>query len=777
VLRLLKKILGMGMPSRSTAPAGKQSGQGAAKGNDGMRKNSFFRNCLVSSGSLTAMMICASAAHAAAAAEMAAPAAATVTTSAAAAAAAPSVTPETDEVPGIVVTAQRRQQSLQDVPLAVSAVSGDSATAMGITDVQSIQAVAPSLEFPRYFNNATPALRGVGTNAAIGAQESVVALYVDDVYIASPAATTFSFNNIEQIAVLKGPQGTLFGRNAMAGVLQITTRDPQQDTRIDAELGYANYDTVSGSLYATTGIAPNLAADIALTGSHQGDGWGKNLATGKDAFRERYWAGRSKWVLDLDRTKLTLTLDYTKNIYNAGIAMRPVKGAQFPNGQVYEGYYNIRELPEGEANTRQGGVSLKVEHDLGWAQLNNVAAWRKVKSHTIADEDQSTAYSQDVWYDDNRETFTDELHLASPDSQSDLQWIAGLFYLYDKPYLNLAVLGDAVAPLQSIEQTIHWHNESYAAFAQATWAFLPTWHLTGGVRYTYDKTRFSGVTASPADDLLIDRGGQKAHFDNFTYKAALQKDFSRDVMGYVSYSTGYKSGIFNFSDYHAAPVKPEELDALEAGLKTELFDRQLRLNITGFYYWYKNLQVSTLVESEGRTLTTLQNAASARNKGIEVEAEWVPVRHLSIHGSLAYMHSRFNDFPDATLSSPLPGGGNATYAGSAKGFETPHSPDFTSSIGADYTMELASGDLTLATNYNYNGGFAWDADNRLRQHPYHLVNASGSWAPSSGVWDVRLWVKNLLGEKYSVYTTANIVGDEETPAAPRTYGVTARVHF
>lgn len=678
-------------------------------------------------------------------------------------------------VQDIVVTATRRKESLQTVPLAVSAVSGDVAKSMGINDVQSIQAIAPSLEFPRYFNNATPALRGVGTNAAIGAQESVVALYIDDVYIASPAATTFSFNNIEQVAVLKGPQGTLFGRNAMAGVIQITTRDPGHD-RFDASLGLANYNTISGSLYASKRLTDTLSADIALTGSHQGDGWGTNFETGRDVFKEKYWAARSKWILDLTGTRFTLAFDYTRNVYNAGIAMRPVEGALFPNGQRYEGYYNIRELPEGRADTRQGGISLKVEHDFGWARVVNIAAWRKVKSHTIADEDQSTVFSQDVFYDDNRETFTDELHLNSPDSNS-LKWIVGLFYLRDRPKLNLSVRGDAVAPLPSIVQVVNWKNESYAAFGQATWTFAPGWHLTGGARYTYDKTRFSGVTSSPEIGLVLDTGAQRASFDRFTYKGSLQKDLTRDIMAYVSYSTGYKSGIYNFADYHAAPVNPETLDALEAGVKTELFDRHLRFNVTGFYYWYKNLQVSTLVESGGRTLTTLQNAASARNKGIEVEAELVPVQHLTLHGALTYMHSRFSDFPDATLSQPLPGGGNATVAGSAKGLETPHSPDFTSNVGLSYVVPTDQGNFTLAANYNFNGGFAWDADNRLRQHPYHLVNASLLWQSAEKGVDMQLWVKNLLQQKYSVYTTANIVGDEETPAAPRSFGITGGIHF
>jgi iron complex outermembrane receptor protein len=246
--------------------------------------------------------------------------------------------PQGSGVGEIVVTAQRRAESSQRVPLSVTAVSADVAKAVGVTDIVSLQSVVPGLEFPRLFNSTTPTLRGVGTNFAIGAQESVVATYVDDVYIAAPAAATFSFNNISQVAVLKGPQGTLFGRNAMGGVVQITTRTPSQQMHLDAVAGYGNFDTVSGSLYLTGGITPTLAADISLVGSHQGDGWGRNLATGKDAFKEWYWGARSKWLWSLGDTKVTFAADFTRNRFSSGVAMRPVEGALFPKWQTYEGF-------------------------------------------------------------------------------------------------------------------------------------------------------------------------------------------------------------------------------------------------------------------------------------------------------------------------------------------------------------------------------------------------------------------------------------------------------
>lgn len=200
----------------------------------------------------------------------------------------------------ITVTANKRGEPMQNVPVAVTAISSSLATAVGITDVSSIQTAVPGLQIPRLYNAATPALRGIGTGFAVGPQESVVAFYLDDVYISSPAATTFALNNISQVEVLKGPQGTVFGRNAMAGVINITTRSPGPDTVVDASVGYANYNTVSGSFYGSAPLTSTLGVDLAVSASKQNDGWGKNLYDGSDVFKEKFISARSKIVFDPD---------------------------------------------------------------------------------------------------------------------------------------------------------------------------------------------------------------------------------------------------------------------------------------------------------------------------------------------------------------------------------------------------------------------------------------------------------------------------------------------
>jgi iron complex outermembrane receptor protein len=679
------------------------------------------------------------------------------------------------QIEEIVVTANKRKELLQEVPIAVTAITAQTAAAIGITDVNTIQVAVPGLQFPRLFSGSSPALRGVGTSLGVGGQENVVPIYIDDVYIPSPSATTFSFNNIQQVEVLKGPQGTLFGRNAMAGVINIRTPQPSFEPKARLTVGYGNYQTYSGDFYGSYGFNDVLAADLAVTADKQADGWGKNLFNGHDVFTERNFAVRSKWLIKPDdRTAITLVGDYVSSRYQSGIAMRPVRGALFPNGQVYEGYYNVRANHDSYVRSRQGGVSAKVERDLGFADLISITAWRRSHGFSFGDTDQSVAEAQFTPSHDNVDSFSQELRLVSKTS-GKLRWLAGLFYFHDLSDFRFSVSGSLVGGLTLSEQ-FKQSITSYAGFGQATYDLPAGFHLTGGLRYTSDKLRKVAWRTLPPVLSQVETGHERQ--DAWTYKVNLAKDLAPDVSAYVGYSTGYKGGIYNIAVLEAPAVKPEKLESLEAGVKSELFDRRLRLNLAAYHYKYRNMQVTSLTrDPSGFTSSSLQNAASAKNTGFEADFEAQPTRALTLRGGVAFMRSRFTEFPDATISVPLPSGGNLTVPGSAKGLATPHAPRFSGSLSADYRIETAAGDFTPTVSYSHTSAFAWDADNRLKQHAYDLVNASVAWTPEGEAWRVTAWVKNLTQAKYSIYTTANVIGDEESPAPPRTYGLTVAHDF
>ena len=679
-------------------------------------------------------------------------------------------------VQDLVVTANKRKESLQNVPIVVTAVTAQKAAAVGVTDISSLQTTVPGLQFPRLFSGSSPALRGVGSSFGIGGEENEVALYIDDVYIASAsAASALNFNSIDQIEVLYGPQGTLFGRNAMAGVINISTRAPMQDPKADLTLGYANYETFSGSFYGNLPISDKVATNLAISADDQVHGWGKNLYTGKDAFTDKSVSVRNKWLITPDDdTTITLIADYSRSRYDEGIAMRPVEGALFPNGQVFQGFYNVNQDVTSYVDTQQGGVSGKIDRDLGFANLISITAWRKSRAFNNADEDQTVEPSQYISIPDNVESISEELRLVSK-STGRLQWLAGFFYFHDNASLPLMDTGTALGGLTLNESFVQKIN-SYAGFGQATYALGAGFRLTLGARFTYDELSKNGhETIAP----ILDLSASGSTTENaFTYKVNLEKDLTPNIRAYVGYSTGFKGGIYNDADITAPAVKPETLKDIEGGLKSELFDNRLRLNASVYHYAYENLQVTSLTRAAtGQTSSALENAASATNTGFELSFEAMPTSALNLSGGIEVMHSRFSSFPDATLSIPLPAGGNTTISGSAKGFMVPHSPDFSGNLTIQYRAETAAGMFIYSLNGSYESPFAWDADNRLKQKAYGLLSGSIEWLPTDDHWSLKLWAKNITDTQYSIYTTANVVGDEESPAPPRTFGVSVTRHF
>lgn len=682
----------------------------------------------------------------------------------------------------ILVTAQRREEGAQDVPVSLSVVSESMTKALGISDTSSLQAAVPGLQFTRSLNSATPTLRGIGTNPNIQTgDEPTIATYVDGVYLSAPSAAIFSFNNIKQIEVLKGPQGTLFGRNATGGVIQIITKDPQHDLGGNFEFGYSNYDTISANAYLTGGLGDDVAADLAVYYSDQGDGWGKNLFDGRDVFKTKEYGARTKWVFTPgDNTKITISGDYNYGHTDVGVKTHPYPGTFYLDGATtYAGFYNVDLDYTGYAKTRQIGGSIKLEQDLSWAKLVSISAYRNVKSFVGKDGDQTPLPLLEIDVPAKAKTFTQEVQLLSqPDSA--IQWIIGAYYLRDISKFDTIHASGLALQAQGLQYfTINnkqW-SSSYAAFGQATAEVLPNTNLTLGARYTVDRRHAKGVQDS--DVGVLAAGDDKAKFPKVTWKAALDHHFGENILGYASYSRGFKSGVYNLISPGSDVVKPEVLDAVEVGVKTDLFDNKVRFNIAGYYNWFKNLQVSVIKASTA----SLINAASSKSYGLDVDLQVAPTRNFRIMAAASYIHSIFSKFEGAQVTTPN-GHGNTIADCDANpddcdvsGNDTPRAPKWTANLSGQYTINRDEGDYTLSLGYYYNDGYFWEAENRIRNPSYHLVNGSISYEAAESGLTARLWVKNLLKEKYYIFSASSAVGDEGSPAAPRTYGITLGYHF
>jgi iron complex outermembrane receptor protein len=679
----------------------------------------------------------------------------------------------------IVVTAQRRSENLQSVPITVNAVSGDQLGAEGVPDLQSLQIAVPGLYVENSNGSAIPILRGVGSTAVGPGIESPIAIYVDGVYYGASTGQLFSLNNIAQIEVLKGPQGTLFGRNATGGLVQINTRTPQQDFTGDVQVSYGNYDTTNENFYLTGGLAPNIAADLAVQYTHQGQGYGRDLTTGEDIYRT---AGefdvRSKWLFTPTQgTRITLSMDY-ENSRNSQLAFRLLPGTTpgLLTGPAYGGSPWDTEGTQPFEVAGNGGASIHFEQDLGFARFESITAYRKTSINKGLDLDATAADFETATVAEQDDQLSEEIHILSRDD-SRVKWQAGAYY-YDadgrytpvNEVLSSSPAENPLYPLGAASIISSEKTRSIAGFAQATTEILPKTNLTLGARYTEESHHITGAESAELIDgtslgtlATTDEGKT---FSKATYRAAVDRKLTDDVMAFTSFNTGFKSGGFSPSVLGAPGFLPETLNAYETGIKTDMLSHTLRLNLSLFDYSYKNIQVEEL---QTGTIGVI-NGAGARVYGADLDTQFRATNQLTLTGGLEYLHARYTSFPDAPFG--VPGGGVTLINASAAGHALPVAPNVTLDLGANYTVPLPLGSLQLNALYAYNSGYFVEPDNNIHQSAFNQVNASMRWYAAGNHLSVSLWGKNLTNAAFftAAFTYQN--GNEAAGyAPPRTFGV------
>lgn len=690
----------------------------------------------------------------------------------------------------IVVTAQRRSENLQRVPIAVTVATGDQLARGGVSGVQNLEIAAPSVKVQSVNGYVLPIIRGIGSRATGAGIENPVAIYVDGVYFSSSAGVPFSFNNIEQVEVLKGPQGTLFGRNATGGLIQIRTKDPSHDTSAYADLTYGNYQTGKLGLYATTGLTANLAADIAFEGSTQGKGYGRNLGTGSEVGKVDHDLGvRSKFFLDLADTKARLSLDYTdvKGSQNVQrIAPGVISPAPF-NIPFPGGAYDTNNNVDPRLRTRAGGVSLRLDHNLGKVGLVSITAYRRTHTEFDFDLDFTPIDARYAHADETSWQFSQELQLLSR-SQGSLTWLVGAFYFRARGTEQPVTLGlNGVASVPTVPRTVassfftHQDTESISGFGQATLAVASNVNLTAGLRYTSEKRTLQGSNINTrADGSTIVAGTVDTGetFSKPSWRLAIDYNVTPQTLAYASYNRGFRSGGFNPLSVTAPAYRPEVLDAYEVGLKNTLFDRRVRLNGAAFYYNYKDVQINRLING----FTGVYNGARAETYGAEIELDAQPSKRLRANASYQYLHGRYTSFPSAVISVPRPVIGDyVQVAGDASGNTLALAPTSVISLSGTYAVPVGDGSVDVSGNFYHNSGYYHEPDNVARQPAYDQVNASLRWRPNER-FSVSLWVNNLTDKPVQLINSVTGLGaygavPRLTYAPPRTYGVTVGAKF
>jgi iron complex outermembrane recepter protein len=695
----------------------------------------------------------------------------------------------------IVVTANKHSENAQNVPIAISTVSETALTQAGVGSTLDLGMKVAGLTMESGFNGLQPHIRGIGTTAVSSGNESSVATYIDGIYIAVMSGGMLSLNNIAQVDVLKGPQGTLFGRNATGGVINVRTKDPTQDLHIDASATYGNYRTESGNVYITGGLTKDLAVDFAAYGSHQGKGYGTNFTTGDQVNRTEEYALRTKWLYTpTDDLQIRFSAD-TSSINDDGLSAYTLVPGTAVNRPGQAPYVQNNSNPWDTDNAynpvfifRQSGVGATVDYDAPFAKLTSITGYR-------------TSHKDNAWgvlptpdpveaagWIEKSDQFSQELQIASLPS-SPITWVGGAYYLHARVgYQPFTITGPIIAPLNELAWRDYQTTDAKALYGQASAPIYENTHLTLGFRYSIERRAITGEESfdfSPASGIpsFVELTDANKLFKKPTWRVALDHQFTPTFLAYVSFNTGFKSGVYESippSGPGATPVKPESITAYEVGIKTDLFDRTVRFNAAAFLYDYKEIQVNIF----NSISTILENGAGARLYGFDFDLTAKPVDRLTLDLSGAYVHDRFTSFPNGSITTSIPfadGGGRAGSSGDLAGNRLPYTPDFTATAGVTYEVPVADGGVMFNVNYAYEDGWYFGADNsNLRQPAFSTVNGQITWKIGNSGAEFGLWGKNLTDSAHATFFNYanNPYGySDRILTPPRTFGIRVGYHM
>jgi iron complex outermembrane receptor protein len=691
----------------------------------------------------------------------------------------------------IIVTAQRREERLQNVPIAISALGGQELAQRGVLDAAGLRGAVPGLAISYSAGiNASNlvSIRGVsGLPAPIGASQAT-AIYLDGVYLSRPNAAFFSLDDIERIEVLRGPQGTLYGRNATAGAINIITRTPGDQVRggIDASYGSFNSVNLRGSLSGPLG--GGLSAGLSA-GYNRHDGYFRNLVTSNRIGRQESYTvrGSLRYADAADVFSATVAGDISRNsqpsvfrnLYTSIAPTASFVGIGDPD------FVSSDAASENQLGgvTKSGGASLTLAYratpDL---ELTSITAYRKVTASDNYDVDGTAApvvFSRSY---NTSKTFSQELRGVWQSGKLNLTAGANLFS-EDATY----GLAPFAAPTSVLPLTAPFNTsdlKAYAAFAQLELEVARSLVLTGGLRFNREERSFTvDYTRAPVPGVFAN--GRIA--DNQVMPSAgINWKPSADVLLYVKFSRGYQAPGFNAQPGAGTALSQsnifgaEHLSAYEAGIKSQLLGRRVTFNLAGFWYGYKDLQVRNTI---GAGVTEISNAAIARVKGVEAELNVQVVKGLRFNGHVTYADARYRTFCEriaggAPLANDAPCA-NPLFADRGSN-RLNLAPEWSGMVGVSYTTPIKDAGMLL-----FNASYSWEStsfftaanETPLSTGGWNQVNARIGFEFAGGP-EVFFFGKNLTNNRYTGFALrASPTWSPAVVNDPRIYGVGARYHF
>lgn len=687
----------------------------------------------------------------------------------------------------VTVTAERRAENMQQVPITIQSLTAAQALQKGIVSFDSLMQELPNATFTRSANATNTFIRGVGDASASPSQEPSAAVYVDGVYMpVSNGLTTFDFNNIQSIQVLEGPQGTLFGRNAAAGVIQITTPDPSQELSGKIEAGYGNYDTYSADGYVTGGVTDKLSADVSLLEYDQIDGFGRNLTTNTPTYTERDAAIRSKWLYDFsDATQIRFVADYSNydsrspadQYVPASAGLGLAQGAKYAHGPLLPSYDSYNAHPPVNDNMMDGGA-LTVDHNIGSVMhFQSITSYRWFSGYQTIDTSFAPVVSNSDWYDSHFDAHyvTQEFHLTNL-NPGRLTWLVGAFYYGNEVYGSdprVFYEGPVASPMSAFTSTSAVQNlASGSLFGQTSAAITDTTKFTLGVRYTDERVKESSSETNTNGAFIVPRTTQELRDQPLTWRAVLDQQFTSNILGYVSYNRGFKTGGFNQLSAGSAPYQGEHIDAYEIGMKSQFLDNRLRFNLTGFYYRYTDIQTSISIG----TNQLFVNAASARNFGLDEVLDFVATDHLIFSSAVGLLNAKYLSWPN---SFSYYANGVKFLIPNAGGDDLPYAPTSSANVSANYHDVMTSiGKFGATVTVAYMDEYYFTPDMGLENPANILLSAAIEWRPpADDSWAVRLWGTNLTNATTYNFGSEGTQGWIVSLNKPRMFGIKVEKDF
>jgi iron complex outermembrane recepter protein len=699
----------------------------------------------------------------------------------------------------VVVTANKLgTANLQKTPSAVTVFSADSLDASGINNVKDLVSLTPNLSVGQATASPEIYIRGIGSNNVFNGSDPDVTLQSDGVYIARAFAQLTDFLDVDRIEVLRGPQGTLYGRNAVGGTINIVSRAPSDTFEAKALVAGGSYDLGQAQGYVSGPLVPGLLQGSLSANYLRHDGYVENAVSGQPDVGNANRGGVRGQLRFApgEVVEATTRLDWSKTDENMDAyshLLAPTKFAPLANSIIGDYRKAALDTPQNMV-TEIWGVSEDVKVKLNDVlRLQSITAYRRSDYVVNVDAD-GTEFPVIAGYQtDLSRQFSQELNLGL--HLTRFEGVLGAYYFEEHEISTIrnTTAPSVATPFNNAAVTTALPDSlvhSGALYTQGTYHFTDALAFTAGVRYTEDRKGIDQdlrrIPYNPAAPTFVFTATPPPKdYVSWTPKFALEYQLDPDVFVYGSATKGYKSGGTNFAatSLQALTFAPEELWSYEAGIKSDWLQRRLRVNLAGFYYDYSNLQVQSLIAPG---VVSIGNAASAIVRGLELETTAKPIDGLTLTLNYAFLDSEYDRFRNAAVPSQLrpyvtssSRYDAATGTFDASGNSLDAAPKSSASAAAQYDHRIAGGSGFVRAEYYWQARAYYDPSNTsiMSQGPYGLLNLSIGYEDLAGGWSARVIAKNVADTQYLTTVAANGVVPAGMAGDPRTIALQLMKHW